>query len=152
MSPLFGKHEGSNEDEGTDGGQLPRVIQLGAQLDDTVKHIATIPLEQLAAQVMTQFFSAAYEPGGGDVGTGDIADGLMPPHDYAKFGDPTPDAARALEDLAAEAVQLLEHAGLVRPKMYYGGGVVNFAYVATRRGRSAVEQNSVERILGAGGS
>jgi len=139
MSPLFGHDD--------DDQQLPRAFQLGAQLDDAVKHIASLPLEQFASQVMTQFFNSPYEPGGGTVGIGDVTDGLMPPHDFAKLGDPTPEAQLVLEDLVGEAVQVLEHAGLIRPKAYYSGNVSNFAYVATRRGRSALEKNAVESAL-----
>jgi hypothetical protein len=87
-------------------------------------------------------------PGGGAVGTGDVTDGLMPPHDFPKLGDPPPEAQLVLEDLVGEAVQLLEHACLIRPKAYYSGNISNYAYVATRRGRAAMERNAVESALG----
>ena len=75
----------------------------------------------------------------------------MPPHDWPKLHDPVPHAQVVLQDLAAEAIQLLEHANLIRPKFSYQGAVAGFGYITTRRGRTAIEENSVGRIL-AGGS
>ena len=51
--------------------------------------------------------------------------------------------AEALEQLIAEGLQVLEHASLVR--VSWRGGMDD--YTATRRGRAAVAQDEVERIL-----
>jgi hypothetical protein len=50
-------------------------------------------------------------------------------------------------DLAGEAVQALEHAALIRISRQGGGQHC----LATRRGRSAAEQGTVEQILAAAG-
>lgn len=147
MSPLFGKHEDGDGQEGTAGGHLPRPCELGPQLDEVVNRVAALSVEQFAAQVMTQFFTSAYDPGGDTVAAGDIADGLMPPHDWPKLRDPLPHAQVVLQDLAAEALQLLEHANLIRPKFGYQGALAGFGYITTRRGRTAIEGHSVEGIL-----
>src|SRR5215472_7241784 len=150
MSPLFGKHEDSDQEQGTGGGHLPRPCELGPQLDDVVTGVSALPLEQFAAQVMTQFFKSGYNPGGDTVAAGDIASGLMPPHDWPKLRDPVPHAQVVLQDLAAEALQLLEHANLIRPKFGYQGALAGFGYITTRRGRAAIEEDSITRILTGG--
>ena len=147
MSPLFGKRQDGDAEQDAPAGHLPRPSELGSQLDDVVSRIDALPVEQFAAQVMTQFFKSDYEPGGDTIAAGDVADGLMPPHDWPKLRDPVPRAQVVLQDLAAEAIQLLEHANLIRPKLSYQGDVANFGYITTRRGRTAIEENSVDRIL-----
>jgi len=144
MAPLFGKHHDSDEPD------LPRPVEMGAAIDEVVKRVAALTLEQFAAEVMTANFKADYEPGGGSIGAGDVADQLMPPHDWPKLGDDVPQAQLVLQDLAAEALQLLEHAYLIRPKFGTSQGIGGFGYVTTRRGRTAIANNSVERVLTGG--
>jgi hypothetical protein len=142
MSPLFGKHDDSEK--------LPRPVEMGAAIDEVVKRVAALTLEQFAAEVMGACFKADYDPGGDSVGAGDVADTLMPPHDWPKLGDDVPQAQLVLQDLAAEALQLLEHAYLIRPKFGTSQGIGGFGYVTTRRGRTAIADNSVERVLTGG--
>lgn len=65
----------------------------------------------------------------------------MAPLFGGKDGDPGRDAL-----IAAEAVQALEHAALIRIS-WQGGGQ---HCMATRRGRAAAEQGTVGEILSAG--
>jgi hypothetical protein len=141
MAPLFGHHDSD------DKGHLLRPVEMEAQIGEVVQQVAALPLDQFAAQVMTQFFKADYEPGGGSLGAGDVADGLMPDHDWPKLGDDVPQSQLVLQDLAAEALQLLEHAYLIRPKFGTSQGVGGFGYVTTRLGRTAIAQNAVAQML-----
>jgi hypothetical protein len=141
LSPLFGRHD---NDPGQD---LARPADMGPQIEAVANRVAALPLEQFASQVMTQFLKADYEPGGGAIAAGDVADGLMPPHNWPKMGDDVPPAQVVLEDLCAEALQLLEHAQLIRPDFSYQGALAGFGYVTTRRGRLAIQQNAVDQAL-----
>ena len=58
---------------------------------------------------------------------------------------------RILNDIAVEAVQLLEDANLIAPAYWYSGNIWSFGYRSTRAGRTAVEQGAVEKILTKGG-
>jgi hypothetical protein len=117
-------------------------------LNTEVRRLDALPLPQLAAEVMIKGF------GPGSPGEGLYADlnvvgaafsGPFQGRDYD-------DAADALlMEIVAEGVQVLEHAGLVRP-VFHGSGGSNdvhyaLAYGATRRGRAALQQNAVERVL-----
>jgi hypothetical protein len=121
-------------------------------LNAEVRRLDALPLQQLAAEAMVKGF------GSGSAGAGLYADldvvgaafsGPFQGRDYD-------DAADALlMEIVAEGVQVLEHAGLVRPVFHGSGGdhAVHYAlaYGATRLGRAALQQNAVERVL-AGGS
>jgi hypothetical protein len=125
---------------------LPRLIELGQALDNAVLAAARAPLPQLAAYLMGQLFGSEYHPGQWvDLDT--IASPLIPPNSGAKLGDPTPDGVRILNDIAAEAIQLLEHANLIAPALWYSGNVACFGYRSTRAGRTALEQGTVEQIV-----
>lgn len=78
------------------------------------------------------------------VALGEIARVLTPAFPGRDVG---PDQTVLLSYLAAEALQALEHAALVR--VSWRGGMEN--YLATRLGRAAVERSAVERVLGGGG-
>ena len=151
MSPMFGKHH--DADTGLDGDaqpdqqHLPRLIELGAALDDAVKEAAGIPLPKLAAKLMNELFGSEYQPRGDGVDVDSIAGPLIPPNSGSKFGDPTPPGVDILWDFAAEAVQLLEQAKLVMPDLWYSGQVACFGYRSTRAGRTAVEQGTVEQLV-----
>ncbi len=154
MSPLFGKHH--DADTGLEGGpaqsdpeHLPRLIELGAALDDAVKEAAATPLPKLAAKLMSDLFGSEYQPRGNGVDVDAIAGPLIPPNSGSKFGDPTPPGLDILWDIAAEAVQLLEQARLIVPDLWYSGNVACFGYRSTRAGRTAVEQRTVEQIVAA---
>ena len=129
-----------------DSEQLPRLIELGPALDNAVLAAAGQPLPKLAAYLMAELFGSEYHPGQWiDLDT--IASPLIPPNSGAKFGDPTPDGVRILSDIAAEAIQLLEHANLIAPAFWYSGNVACLGYRSTRAGRTAVEQGTVEQIV-----
>ena len=52
-----------------------------------------------------------------------------------------------LWDIAAEAIQLLEHARLVVPDLWHSGNVACSGYRSTRAGRTAVEAGTVEQLV-----
>ena len=54
---------------------------------------------------------------------------------------------RILNDIAVEAIQLLEHANLIAPAFWYSGNIWYFGYRSTRAGRTALEQGTVEQTL-----
>ena len=152
MSPLFGKHH--DADTGLEGDapepdekHLPRLIELGAALDDVVKEAAAIPLPELAATLMNELFGSEYQPRGNGVDVDSIAGPLIPPNSGSKLGDPTPPGVDILWDFAAEAVQALEHAKLIVIDLTYSGQVACLVYRSTRAGRTAVEQGTVEQLL-----
>ena len=126
--------------------RLPRLVELGQALDDAVLAAAAEPLPQLAAKLMAELFGSEYHPGEW-VDLNDAAGPLIPPNSGSKLGDPTPDGVRILNDIAVEAIQLLEHANLIAPAHWYSGNIWYFGYRSTRAGRSAVEQGTVEKIL-----
>ena len=134
-------------DAGTgDSEHLPRLIELGHALDDAVLAAAAEPLPKLAARLMAVLFGSEYHPGE-RVDLNAAAGPLIPPNSGSKLGDPTPDGVRILNDIAAEAIQLLEHADLIAPAHWYSGNIWYFGYRSTRLGRTAVEQGTVEKIL-----
>ena len=125
---------------------LPRLIELGPALDNAVLAAAAEPLPRLAARLMAELFGPEYHPGAW-VDLNSVAGPLIPPNSGSKFGDPTPDGVRILNDIAVEAVQLLEHANLIAPAFWYSGNIWYFGYRSTRAGRTAVEQGTVEQIV-----
>ena len=129
-----------------DPGHLPRLIELGQALDNAVLAAAREPLPKLAAYLMAELWGSEYHPGQWvDLDT--VASPLIPPNSGSKFGDPTPDGVRILNDIAVEAIQLLEHANLIAPAFWYSGNIWYFGYRSTRAGRTAVEQGTVEQIV-----
>jgi hypothetical protein len=151
MSPLF------HRDDDGDGshGHVPSLFELGDQLDEVVKSTAAVPLEQFAAQLMTRYFTTDYKLASqitDMVSVDTITWDLLPDNSGERAGEPIPDAFFALQDLIAEAVQLLRNAGLVMERSYKAGQ--DHAYsqwltglVTTRRGRAALGDNSVEQAL-----
>jgi len=166
MSPMFGKHRdadtgadvavqpaGSTYGAGSGGDaaqsdpkHLPRLIELGAALDDAVKEAAATPLPTLAAKLMNELFGSDYQPRGNGVDVDSIAGPLIPPNSGSKYGDPTPPGVSILWDIAAEAVQLLQQAQLIVPDLWYSGQVACFGFRSTRAGRTAVEQGTVAQL------
>lgn len=139
--------DGEESDAGaTDPGPLPRLAELGQVLEDAVLAAAAQPLPSLAARLMIELFGSEYHPGQ-RVDLDSVSAPLLPPNSGTKFGDPTPDGVRILDDIAVEAIQLLEHANLIAPSNWYSGNVACFGYRSTRAGRTALEQGTVEKIL-----
>lgn len=152
MSPMFGKHHDADtgleaDTPQPDSKHLPRLIELGAVLDDAVKEAAATPLPKLAATLMTELFGSEYQPRGDGVDVDSIAGPLIPPNSGSKLGEPTPSGVDILWDIAAEAVQLLEQAKLIMPDLWYSGQVACYGYRSTRAGRTAVEQGTIEQLV-----
>jgi hypothetical protein len=149
MSPLF--HNAGEAGQGQRHGHRPSA----AELQEVVNRVAAVPLEQLAAQLMTRYFTTSYlvspEPASlVDPEGWSICWDLLP--DSFSITDSFPDAVVCLQDLIMEAVQLLLTAGLVMERRY---GVEEegmrrqwvSGLVTTRRGRAALASGTVERII-----
>jgi hypothetical protein len=144
MSPLFGGKE-SNPDD---------IAAVTAEID----RISSMPLSRLAAEVMARGFGPGGPGGPGKPGTIEAlritlrtAPAHVSEHEIGGAVTPAFNARAATAEqhnwllyLVAEALQALEHASLVR--VTWHGGVQH--YIATRRGRLAVERGMVERFLG----
>lgn len=130
-----------------EGSKLPRLAQLGPQVAAVVEQLWVLPVEQLAAEVMTRAFKPEYNPAAGIQELGGIADYFLPAYGAMRMGDITPPEVVALHDLLAEGVQLLEHARLIRPKFGYSGQVACDGWTTTRLGRSALASGTVPAVL-----
>ena len=122
---------------------------------EVVQNAASLPLEKFAAQLMTQCFTTEYLAASkitslSSVDT--ICWSLLPDNSGENAHDPIPDAFFCLQDVVTEAVQLLRNAGLVMERSYKVGQGGTYSQwldglVTTRRGRSALENNTVGQIL-----
>ena len=155
MSPLFRKTDGGGDADAGRHGHLPSLYELGSQIDEVVKSSAALPLEQFAAQLMTQSFTTEYLAASKitDLSSIDaICLNLLPDNSGENARDPIPDAYFCLQDLVTEAVQLLQNAGLLMERSYKVGQSSAYSQwlsglVTTRRGRSALEANTVQQTL-----
>jgi hypothetical protein len=156
MPRLFGRTDAGGEEPPNARGRLPSLYELGSQVDDAVSRAAALPLDQFATQLMTQFFTSEYLVASKmtDIcGIDPITWNLLPDNDGEKAGEPIPDAFFCLQDLVAEALQLLKNAGLVMERSYkvrqgsYGQWLTGI--VTTRRGRSALDNGTVAQIVSA---
>jgi hypothetical protein len=155
MSPLFHKADDGTGGQGQRQGHLPSLLELGPQLDEVVRNVAALPLGQLAAQLMTRYFTTGYMVASqitSMVAVDTICWDLLPDNSGEHAGEPIPDAFFSLQDLVTEALQLLRTAGLVMDRRYKVGQ--DHAYsqwldglVTTRRGRSALADGTVGQIL-----
>jgi len=105
MSPFFGNHHDADTEADAsepDQGHLPRLIELGAVLDEAVKDAAAMPLPRVASKLMSELFGSNYQPRGNGVDIDTIAAPLVPPNSGSKFGDPTPEGVDILWDIAVE--------------------------------------------------
>ena len=128
--PLFGKRQEENE-----------------KLRAEVTRLESLPLAELAAEVMTKGFGPGAPAGDGRyAGLSNIAGALNPAE--GSFLDDT----LLTEHFAvvAEGAQILEHAGLVRFEISSEGGVVHWVWTPTRYGVAALQQDAVLRILQGG--
>jgi len=156
MSRLFGRTDAGDEEAPNARGRLPTLFELGSQVDDVVSRAAALPLEQFAAQLMTQFFTSEYLVASKITdlsGVDPITWNLLPDNDGEKIGEPIPDAFFCLQDLVTEAVQLLTNAGLVMERSYKvaqdSHGQWLTGLVTTRRGRSALDNGTVAQVVNA---
>ena len=132
MPPLSGKREERDA----------RNAALEAEAD----RASSLPLPQLAAEVMTKSFRVTEDlrfENGRYPGFGTLVSRFAPDtshHNerlYQRFAE-----------LVGEGIQVLEHASLVRGPVPVSGGD---GYALTRLGRAALERGAVDRII-AGGS
>ncbi|HEY6276814.1 MAG TPA: hypothetical protein VIX86_10830 [Streptosporangiaceae bacterium] len=128
-----------------------------AAMQAETDRVTALPLAQLAAEVMGKGFGPGGPGGPGQPGTLEAPTGNAAPRTTVgtiamQF---TPayqaravnwDMQAALNQILAEALQLLEHAALVRAEAHSNVG--GLCYVATRRGRAALAAGEVERIVG----
>ena len=80
MSPLFGKHHDAGDEADppqTDWRHLPRLAEIGPQLDQVASEVAAMPLPALAAKLMTELFGSEYAPRGNGVDVDSIASPLI---------------------------------------------------------------------------
>jgi hypothetical protein len=119
---------------------------MNAALNAEVDRLSALALPQLAAEVMTKGFGPTGPGEGGETSVDGIAGELTPAYEARADGDA--DARVRLKELVAEGVQALEHASLIRTQYHYNAD--SLWYTANRLGRSALERNAVDRILGGG--
>jgi len=156
MSPLFHRTDDGTEGQGQRHGRLPSLFELGPQLDEVVKSVAALPLEQFAAQLMTRYFTTDYLVASqitSMVAVDPICWDLLPDNSGEHLGEPIPDAFFSLQDLVTEALQLLRTADLVMQRSYrakqdHGQSQWLDGLVTTRRRKSTLADGNVEQILG----
>jgi hypothetical protein len=144
MSPLFGHKEQQGAEE----------LSGENSLETEIDRLESLPLMQLAAEVMNKGFGAggpgAKEDevtiGGPNIGAGPTVSAIV--LEFAPGGDTrgADDRVRQhLYQLVAEGLQALEHAGLIRAQMHTS--MNSFDYALTRLGRAALADGAVERAL-----
>lgn len=156
MSPLFHRADDSAEGDGQRHGRLPSLSELGPQLAEVVNSTAALPLEELAAQLMTRYFTPGYLLASqitSMVSVDTICWDLLPDNSGEHLGEAIPDAFFSLQDLVTEALQLLRNAGLVMQRSYKvaqdsAHGQWLDGLVTTRRGRAALADGTVAQIIG----
>jgi hypothetical protein len=141
---------------------------FGGQKDDhtgvaaftaEVARVNSLPLAQLAAEVMARGFGPDGPGGPGKPGTIEAPARLSVPRTTAdRIAAEFSPAYRSrsvpvqlkvsLDYLIAEGLQVLEHACLVRVQSHRDIGGLDYA--ATRLGRAALAQGAVERVLAGG--
>ncbi len=129
--PLFGAHKAEENDK------------LRAELT----RIDALPLPQLAVEVMVRGFGPG-GPADGCFATPETIAGAFNPAE-GSFGIDN-QALLDMGEVVVEALQVLEHARLVRMTVDGSGGVYHVYFGATRFGRAALAQNTVEQALAGG--
>jgi hypothetical protein len=155
MIPLFHKHNEDGSQQANEQAHLPSLNELGPQLDDAADRVAAPPLEEFAEQLMTRYFTT--DPPRAStttavVGLDLISLDLLPDNSGEKMHEPIPDGYFAFQDVVAEALQLLRNAGLIMERSYKVGQDHAYSqwltgFVTTRRGRSALKDQTVAQIL-----
>lgn len=123
-----------------------------------IERLSAVPLPRLAAEVMIKVFGPG-GPGGGDplaAPTKKAHKGVTRSSMAGKFTAEYPGLTyRArlrllfdLQTLTDEALQVLEHACLIRAVYYHYGDVT---YVVTRLGQDALDRGAVDRVIAGGG-
>lgn len=155
MTPHFHKHTEGGDGAAPEQGRLPSLFDLGPQIDEIADRVASLPLEEFAAQLMTKYFTTE-APRASTltevVGLDAVSLDLLPDNTGESLHEPIPDGYFALQDIVAEALQLLRNTGLIMERSYKVGQ--DHAYsqwltglVTTRRGRSALQDQTVRQVL-----
>jgi hypothetical protein len=130
-------------------------------LQAAVDHLSSLSLVALAVDIVAKAFTGAagkddeppwVDPFGDGPSAYEVANWLYLPRDQElDTGDPQ---GRALYGLVSEALQVLEHASLVRAHLQFGyqGSLADahLTYVITRYGASVRDAGAVERVLNGG--
>ena len=128
--PLFAKRHEENE-----------------KLRAEVARLASLPLAELAAEVMTKGFGPGAPAGDGAwAGLSTIAGALTSAEGSFLDGE----LLAEHYSLVAEGAQILEHSGLVRFDISSEGGIVHWMWTSTRYGAAALQQGAVLRVLQGG--
>ena len=131
-------------------------------LQAAVDHLGSLPLTSLAVELMAKAYSGEagqdddeppwVDPFGRGPSAYEVANWLYLPRDEEL--DTSQPLARTLYGLVSEALQVLEHASLVRAQLKFGfqGRLADahMTYVLTRNGASIRDAGAVERILSGG--
>jgi hypothetical protein len=151
---MFGKEKGKGADLSPDSGRSESAPE---SRDDVLRaagdRLEALSMSQLATEVMAKAFGPE-GPGadrkvtvdGAPVGAGPTVSAIVSlfvgsdKWDQAKRVD----SWERLKRLIAEGLQTLEHAALIRAQNH--SGILDYAL--TRSGEAALEQHTVERILG----
>jgi hypothetical protein len=140
MSPLFSRNDDNHADKDA----------LQAEVD----RLDSLPLPELAAEVMTKGFGPGGQEadkdntvtvGGPNINAGVTVGAIAP--DFVP-GDADEELRIRRDRLVAEGMQALEHASLVRGQLHTAMGGLD--YTVTRLGRAALEGNSVAQVVDGG--
>jgi hypothetical protein len=126
MSPLFGGGDKHEEDE--------------SGVEAEVSRLRSLPLDQLAAEVLTRGFTVGDAGDHGRISVLDLAKLLVP-----GFLRLPQEEVWEVEELIGEGVQLLEHARLVQCTV--AGIDRHLQWVLTRSGRGALVDGSAAGVL-----
>jgi hypothetical protein len=116
--------------------------EKGIDVQAEVERLNSLAVPRLAAEVMVRGFGPDCPAADGRPSVRKIVDSMVP--EAARMEQ---DAYLGLNDLIGEGIQALEHAGLVQPTVW--GGTGGLYFVATRRGKAALEQDAVDEAVGA---
>jgi hypothetical protein len=116
--------------------------ERGIDTQAELSRLNSLPVPRLAAEVMVRGFGPDCPAGDGRPSVRKIVDSMVP--EAARLEQ---DAYQGLNELIGEGIQTLEHAGLVQPTVW--GGTGGLYFVATRRGKAALEQDAVDEALDA---
>ncbi|MCW2981412.1 MAG: hypothetical protein JWO14_3139 [Solirubrobacterales bacterium] len=138
---LFGSRGEGSDDDGA--------------LEAEIQRLERLTLAALAVEVMTKAFGPGAEcedpqeevtVGGPNIGAGATVEGITP--DMAPGGTTKGADERTrlrLQRLVAEGVQVLDHAGLIRPQMHTAMNELD--YTPTRFGRKVLATGKVEGVV-----
>lgn len=115
----------------------------GTGIEDEVARLGALPLPELASEVMVRGFGPECPADDGRPSVRMITDLLVPGGARLDLG-----AFQGLNELIGEGMQVLEHASLVQSTVWGSKGGLYF--VATRRGKTALERNTVDQAIGGG--